>query len=170
MKPYVEFNTQKRKEVKRKGAKDGKLLYILTSNAVHRKTTEKLRNRIDSRPVNNKKDNLKWTSKPNFVSQKKIDNDLVAVRKSKVTLTFYRPAYSGVHLLDLSKVLMYEFHYDYIENKYGNNSRLLFTDTDKLKPKMFMKILARMKNCLILAITLLSQNTMMIKTNYLLVR
>ena len=91
MKPYVEFNTQKRKEVKRKGAKDGKLLYILTNNAVHRKTTEKLRNRIDSRPVNNKKDNLKWTSKPNFVSQKKIDNDLVAVRKSKVTLTFYRP-------------------------------------------------------------------------------
>ena len=102
MKPYVEFNTQKRKEVKRKGAKDGELLYILRSNAVHRKTTEKSRNRIDWRPVNNKKDNLKCVSKPNFVSQKKIDNDLVAVRKSKVTLTFYKPAYSGMHLLDLN--------------------------------------------------------------------
>ena len=108
--------------------------------------------------------------KTKLCATKKIDDDLVAVRKSKVTLTFYKPAYSGMHLLDLKKILMYEFHYDYVENKYGNNSRLLFTDTDKLKPKMFMKILARMKNCLILAITLLSQNTMMIKTNYLLVR
>ena len=35
-------------------------------------------------------------------------------------------------VLDLIKVLMYEFHYDYIKNKYGNNSRLLFTDTDRL--------------------------------------
>ena len=35
-------------------------------------------------------------------------------------------------ILELNKVLMYEFHYDYIKNKYGNNSRLLFTDTDCL--------------------------------------
>ena len=33
-------------------------------------------------------------------------------------------------VFDLSKVLMYEFHYGYIKNKYGNNSRLLFTDID----------------------------------------
>ena len=35
-------------------------------------------------------------------------------------------------ILELSKILMYEFHYDYIKNKYDNNSRLLFTDTDRL--------------------------------------
>ena len=33
---------------------------------------------------------------------------------------------------ELGKVLMYKFHYNYMKNKYGNNSRLLFTDTDSL--------------------------------------
>ena len=64
--------------------------------------------------------------------QKAFGNDLVAIRKSKVTLTLNKPAYVGICILDLSKVLRYEFHYDYVKNKYGNNSRLLFTDTDSL--------------------------------------
>ena len=55
-----------------------------------------------------------------------------------------------------------------IKNKHGNNSRLLFTDTDNLmyefKPKMFMKILVRLKKCLILVSIYLSQNIIMIQT------
>ena len=43
-----------------------------------------------------------------------------------------KPAYNGLYILEFTKVLMYEFHYDYIKNKYSNNSRLLFTDTDSL--------------------------------------
>ena len=66
------------------------------------------------------------------MSHKIFDNDLVAIRKSKVTLTLTKPAYIGMSILELSKVLMYEFHYDYFKNKYGNNSKLLFTDTDSL--------------------------------------
>ena len=54
------------------------------------------------------------------------------IRKSKLALTLSRPAYIGMCVLELSKILMYEFHYDYIKNKHGNNSRLLFTDTDSL--------------------------------------
>ena len=52
--------------------------------------------------------------------------------KSRVTLTLNKPAYVGMCKFDLSKVLIYEFHYNYIKTKYGHNSRLLFYDTDDL--------------------------------------
>ena len=91
-----------------------------------------LRSRIDIRLVSNKKDCLKWTSKPGYISNKTLDNDLVMLSKSKVTLTLDKPAYVGTCTLDVNKVMMYEFHYDFIKNNYDNNSRILFTDTDSL--------------------------------------
>ena len=66
------------------------------------------------------------------MSHKIFDNDLVEIRKRKLTLLLSKPAYIGMCILELSKVLMNEFHFDYIKNKYGNNSRLLFTDSDSL--------------------------------------
>ena len=102
------------------------------NNPIYGKTVENLRNRIDAQLVSNKKDYLKWTSKPSYMSHKLFDNDLVATRESKVTLMLNKPAYIGMLILELRKVLMYEFHYNYIKNKYGNNSRLLFADTDSL--------------------------------------
>ena len=66
------------------------------------------------------------------MSQKIFDNDLVAIRKSIVTLKLNKPAYVVMCILDLSRLLMYEFHYDWIKDKYGNKSRLSFTDTDNL--------------------------------------
>ena len=96
------------------------------------KTMENLRNRIDVRLVSNKKDYLKWTSKPSYMSHKLLDNDLDAISKNKVTLRLNKSAYIGMCTLELSKVLMYELYFGYIKNKYGNNWRLLFTDTDSL--------------------------------------
>ena len=64
------------------------------------------------------------------MSHKIFDNDLVTIPKNKDRLTFNKPAWIGIHILELSKVLMHEFHYNYIKNKYGKNSRLLFTDPD----------------------------------------
>ena len=94
----------------------------------------------------------------------------MAIRQSKVTLTLNKPAYVGMHILDLRKVLVYEFPYDYIKNKYGNNSRLLFTDNDNLmyeiKLKDVYEDLVKMKKYLILVIIRLGQNIMMIQTNY----
>ena len=70
--------------------------------------------------------------KPKLHVKKIFNNDLVAIHKSKIIFTSNKPAYVDMCILDLSKVLMYEFHYDYIKNKYGNKSRLLFTDTNSL--------------------------------------
>ena len=61
-----------------------------------------------------------------------IDNNLVAIRKSKLALKLNKPAYIGMCILEESKVLMYEFHYHFIKNKYDNKSKLLFADTDSL--------------------------------------
>ena len=67
---------------------------------------ENLRNRIDVKLVSNKEDYFKWTSKPSYMSHKIIDNDLVAIRKNKVTLTLNKPAYIGMRILELNKVLI----------------------------------------------------------------
>ena len=60
------------------------------NNAVHGKTTENLRNRVDVRLVNNAY--LKWTSKASYVAQKIFHKDLVVIQKIKTTLEFNKPA------------------------------------------------------------------------------
>ena len=66
------------------------------------------------------------------MSHKIFDNDLVAIRKNKVTLVLNKLGYNGMCISELSKLLMYEFLYGYIKSKYGDKSRLLFTDTKSL--------------------------------------
>ena len=66
------------------------------SNAAYGKTMENLRNRIDVKLVKNEKQFLKCTSKPSYMSHKIFDNNLVAIRKSKVSLKFDKPAYIGM--------------------------------------------------------------------------
>ena len=84
-------------------------------------------------------DSKKWTSKPSYVLEKIFDHDLVAIRKSEVTLTLNKPAYVRMCILDLNQALLYEFHYYCIKNKYGNNSRLLFIETDSLMYEIKME-------------------------------
>ena len=103
----AKLNPQKRTEADKNGEKAGKALWKLMNNAVYAKTMENFRNKIDARIVSNKKDYLKWTSKPSNMSQKILHNDLFEKRKSKVTLTFNKPVYVGMYILDLSKVLIY---------------------------------------------------------------
>ena len=101
------------------------------NNSVFGKTMGNLRRRVDVRLATNEKKLLKLTSKPTYVSSKIFNENLVAVHKIKEALTLNRPAYVGMCILDLSKTLMYDFHY-YIKRKYGDRAKLLFTDTDSL--------------------------------------
>ena len=129
LKQYIDFNTEKRKNAKNSFEKD---FFKLMNNSVFGKTMENIRKRVDVRLVTDSKKLIKLVSKPTFVSSKIFNKNLVAVHKIKETITLNRPAYVGMCILDLSKVLMYDFHYNYIKNKYGDKARLLFTDTDSL--------------------------------------
>ena len=93
---------------------------------------ENLRKRVGVRLVTDVNQFIKLTSKPTFVSFKIFNKNLVAVHKIKETLKLNRPAYVGMCILDLSKTLMNDFHYNYIKKEYGSRAKLLFTDTDSL--------------------------------------
>ena len=129
LKQYIDFNTKKRMNAKNAFEKD---FFKLMNNSVFGKTMENIRKRIDVRLITDEKKLLKMASKPTYVSNKIFNENLVAVHKIKETLTLNRPAYVGMCILDLSKTLMYDFHYNYIKTKYGNKAKLLFTDTDSL--------------------------------------
>ena len=107
--------------------------------------------------------------KTKYMSHKIFDINLVAIQKSTLALKLNKPAYIGICILELSKVLMYKFHYDNIKNKYQRcYSQTLIVYCMKLKLKMSMKVLAAVKNCFISVIIRLSQNSMIIQTNWLL--
>ena len=88
------------------------------NNSVFGKTMENLRKRVDVRLVTDEKKLDKLTSKSTYVSSKIFSENLMAVHKVKETLALNRPAYVGICILDLSKTLMYDFHYNYIRKKY----------------------------------------------------
>ena len=91
---------------------------------------ENLRKRISVKLVNNSKDYLRCISKPSFISQKIFSENFVVIHEVKPVLTLDKPIYVGFGILDLSKLLMYEFHYEYIKSKF--DAILLSTETDSL--------------------------------------
>ena len=129
LKQHIDFNTEKRKYAKNSFKKD---FFKLMNNSVFGKTMENFCKRVDIRPVTNEKKLDKLTSKPTYVSSKIFNENLMAVHKVKETLTLNMPAYVGMCILDLSKMLMYDFYYNYIKKKYDNSARLLFNDMDSL--------------------------------------
>ena len=99
-------------EAENTGDQDGKALNKSIKNVVYGRITKNVRNRVDLRLVNNKREYLKWTSKPCHVSTSNIWQRLVAIHTIKATVRLKQPAYVGMFMLELSKVPPYEFNYD----------------------------------------------------------
>ena len=126
---YIDMNTNLRTLAKNDFVKD---FFKLMNNSVFGKTMENIRNRVDVRLVNSKEKALKLIAKPNFHAFSIFSEDLIAINMKKTKQVFNKPIYLGMSILDLSKNLMYKFHHGYIKPKYGDDVKLLFTDTDSL--------------------------------------
>ena len=127
LKSFVMFKTAKGMNAANKFEK---AFFKLIINSVYGKTMENVRKRVNVKLINNKKRYLKVVSRPSFVLQKILDKNLVAVHKIKPVLLLNKPIYVGFSILELSEMIMYDWHYNYFVNKF--NCSLLFTNTDSL--------------------------------------
>ena len=117
-------NHKKRIELEQNNDKDGKVLIKLINNAIYRKIMENVRNRVNLKLIKNKKDHLKRTSKPSYLSHKIFDINLVTMRNSRLALKLNKLAYIGMCILDLSIVWfheMFDFSNYSTKSKYYNN-------------------------------------------------
>lgn len=130
LKPYIDLNSKLRAEATNNFEKD---FYKLLNNAIYGKMLENLRLRTDIRLVN------KWhgragarnlIAQPNFKNCKVFDEDLVAIEMNRTNILMNRPIIVGMSILDVSKVLMYSFLYNYLKRKYDKNVSVVYTDTD----------------------------------------
>ena len=133
MKKFIDINAEARKVAKDNFEKN---FYKRMSNSVFGKTMENVRNRVDIEILNgddegDEKKLLKRISKPNYGGSFIFENSqLVSVRMRPSSVRLDKPIQHGVSVLDRAKVPMYSWHYEYMKQKYGNNIRLLYTDTD----------------------------------------
>ena len=140
LKEYIDVNTELRKKATNDFEKD---FFKLMNNAVFGKTMENVRKHRDIKLVKSDKKRNKLVSEPNFHTMKLIDNNLAIIEMKKVKAKMNKPIYLGLSILDISKITMYEFWYDYVKVKYEDRARLFYMDTDSfvvnIKTKDFYK-------------------------------
>ena len=127
MKPYIDFNTEKRRQATTDFERD---FYKLLNNSVFGKTMENLRNRVNICLCDDEIKAKKMIASPTFKHVEIIKDDLVMIHRLPTQIKQNKPSYTGFSILDISKAHMYRFHYDVIVAKYGQDCTLLFTDTD----------------------------------------
>ena len=130
IKPYIDFNTQLRTKAKNDFEKD---FFKLMNNSVFGKTIENIRKHRNIKLVTTEEKYLCTVMKSSFKSGIQFDENLMGCEMGKIKVVMNKPVYLGQPILDLSKIVMYEFHYDYMKPKYdGENLKLCYMDTDSL--------------------------------------
>ena len=127
LKPYIDINTELRKLARNDFEKD---LFKLMNNSVFGKTMENVRKHRDIKLVTTDKRRSKLVSEPNYHTINLISEDLSIIEMKKTKVKMNKPIYLGLSILEISKILMYEFWYDYMEPKYNDNVRLCYMNTD----------------------------------------
>ena len=131
MEPYIRMNTEFRKQARNDFETD---FYKLMNNSVFGKTMENLRNRVDVKIVRAwENDKIrKLTSSPSYDRFTIFGNDMAGIHMHKTKLVLNKPVYTGMTILENSKILMYDFFYNRMKAKYGHKCELVYTDTDSL--------------------------------------
>ena len=129
MRKFLEFNINKRKESKNEFEKG---FFKIMCNATYGRTLMNLRKRQNISLITDVRKFNDCVRKPDFISSKIFNENLVAVHKIKQKLYMNQPIYVGFLILDLSKYHMYNFHYGFMKKNYGSDAKLLFIDTDSL--------------------------------------
>ena len=118
LKPYIDMNTELRKVAGNDFEKD---FYKLMNNTVFGKTKENIRKHRNIKLVTTDKKRSKLVSEPNYHTINLISEDLSIVEMKKTKVKMNKPIYLGLSIFEISKILMYEFWYDYMKPKYDNN-------------------------------------------------
>ena len=129
IKEYIDFNTRLRTAAANYFEKD---FYKLMNNAVFGKTMENIRKHRNIKMVTNREASLKAVMKPNFKSGVRFGPSLMGCKMGKIKVVMNKPVYLGQAILDLSNIVMYEFHYGYMKQKYPGRLTLCYMETDSL--------------------------------------
>ena len=127
LKPYIDMNTKLRQKAKNNFEKD---FFMLINNAVFAKTMENMRKYRNIKLVTTERRWNYLVSEPYYHTTKFVTEDLLATETRKPQILMIKPVYIGWSILDLSETVIYEFWYDYVKPKYGENAKRCYMNTD----------------------------------------